>query len=256
MSREDLHRGTPQTSVGKGFAVLEALAATSRSLGVTEIANRSNMPKSTTYRLLALMIEHRYVVKEAELYRLAERVFELGHRVQIGTRLAIREIAAPYVAELYAATRKTVHLGVLSGADVLYLDKIGSPELPRLPTRVGARRPVYATGLGKVLVAFAGHTARHSVVEPRFRRATPYTIADLGRWQRTLSQVQEMGVAHDNEESFLGVSCRAVPILDPENGTAIAALSISAPANGVGSSRMNKALNSAAQQIARALPRS
>lgn len=241
------------TSIGRALVVLEALGSARTSLGVTTIADRVGMPKSTVHRILGLLISTRYVVKHGDRYLLAERSFELGSRVQVGPRAELRDVAGPHLAELYAATRQTVHLGVLSGTDVLYLDKISAPSTPRLPTQVGLRRPTYATGLGKALVAFASPQDAARQVPAKFRRFTAFTMTDSRKWHTTLSCVRETGVAKDNEESFLGITCLAVPIIDPVRGHAVAAISLSLPVATASRPHYLQRLKGAADDISKAL---
>ncbi|WP_432992507.1 IclR family transcriptional regulator [Dactylosporangium sp. CA-233914] len=253
MSSNEVNGHSPDTSVGKGLTVLDALSRSRLPLGVSDIASRTGMAKSTVHRLLNAMIVHGYVSKEGERYLLAERVFELGHRVQVGPAKGLREFAAPYVADLFAATRQTIHLAVLSGTEILYIDKISGVGAPKMATRIGGRRPAYATGLGKVLVAFAPAAEVKRNLEGKFRRFTAYTVPDAQRMLQSMARVRETGFATDNEESFLGVTCLAAPIWSPDGTRAVAAISLSCPVAGHSPSRFKTALMGTADQLSAAL---
>jgi len=241
------------TSVGKALAVLDALSGSKKPLGVSEIAARTGMAKSTVHRLLSAMGAHGYVAKENERYLLAERVFELANRVQVGTAKDLRELASPYVAELFALTRQTIHLAILSGADVLYVDKVAGLGAPRMPTRIGGRRPAYATGLGKALLAFAPPVQLKAVFEGPFKRFTAYTVPDAQRMKLSLLRVRETGVATDHEESFLGVACLATPVWGADHSRAVAAISLSCPVLGRTPARYTSVLVDTARQLSSAL---
>lgn len=241
------------TSVGKGLCVLDALATSRAPLGVSEIAHRTGMAKSTIHRLLMSMISHGYVAKVDDRYSLADRVFEVGNRVQVGEVGNLRESAAPYLAELFALTRQTVHLGVLSGSDVLYVDKVAGTSSPRMTTRVGGRRPAYATGLGKALLAFASPPVVKQTLAGSFQRFTAYTVPDAQRMKQSLVRVRETGVATDYEESFLGVACLAAPVWNADATRAVAAISLSCTVSGRSPSRYRTALNDVARQLSAAL---
>ncbi|GHH34743.1 IclR family transcriptional regulator [Lentzea cavernae] len=241
--------GKGDTSVGKGLCVLDALATSRAPLGVSEIAHRTGMAKSTIHRLLVTMISHGYVAKVEDRYSLADRVFEVGNRVQVGEVENLRESAAPYLAELFALTRQTVHLGVLSGSDVLYVDKVAGTNSPRVTTRVGGRRPAYATGLGKALLAFASPPVVKQTLAGSFKRFTAYTVADAQRMTQSLVRVRETGLATDYEESFLGVACLAAPVWNADTTRAVASISLSCSVSGRSPSRYRTALNDIARQL-------
>ncbi|MFD4640780.1 IclR family transcriptional regulator [Lentzea sp. NPDC058436] len=251
--RQGVVPGGRDTSVGKGLSVLDALATSRVSLGVSEIAQRTGMAKSTIHRLLASMISHGYVAKAEDRYLLADRLFEVGNQVQVGEVEGLRESAAPYLAELFALTRQTVHLGVLSGSDVLYVDKVAGTNGPRMATRVGGRRPAYATGLGKALLAFASPPVVNRTLAGSFKRFTAYTVPDAQRMKQSLVRVRETGLATDYEESFLGVACLATPVWSADPTHAVAAISLSSSVSGRSPARYRAALNDIARQLSTAL---
>jgi DNA-binding IclR family transcriptional regulator len=214
------------TSAGKALALLDAFSGPLSVLGVTALAARADIPKSTAHRLLNVLVSSGYVRRVGDRYCLTERMFEIGNQVRLCRPNGIREAAMPYLAELFAQTRQTVHLAVLSGTDVLYLHKVFGYESPRCPTLVGGRRPAYATALGKALIAFGDSKAVEANLSVRFTRFTPYTLATAGQLRRCLERVNADGMATDHEELLRGVSCVAAPILDPKSGRAVAAMSI------------------------------
>jgi DNA-binding IclR family transcriptional regulator len=158
-------------------------------------------------------------------YCLGEHVFEMGNQVRTCRPSGIRELATPYLGELFAETRQTVQLAVLSGTDVLYLDKVAGRDAARCPTSIGARRPAYATGLGKALLAFSDAETVQENLRVPFRRFTPNTLAPA-QLVGCLERVQQEGAATDHEELRRGVNCVAAPVIDPRTGRAIAAISV------------------------------
>ena len=214
------------TSAGKALALLDAFSGQFTVLGVTALAGRAGIPKSTAHRLLNVLVGCGYVRRVGDRYCLAERLFEMGNQVRSCRPSGIRELAMPYLGDLFAQTRQTVHLAVLSGTDVLYLDKVSGHDAARCPTSVGCRRPAYATALGKVLLAFGGSEDIDRNLRVRFRRFTPRTMITAGQIQRCLGQVRDEGIATDHEELRPGVNCIAAPILDLRSGQALAAISV------------------------------
>lgn len=87
----------------------------------------------------------------------------------------LREIASPFLHDLYAATLATIHLAVREGTEVLYLDRLSGKRSVPVVSKVGARLPMYSTGVGKVLLAHAPEDVQAQVLSS-LRRLTPYTI--------------------------------------------------------------------------------
>lgn len=213
------------TSAGKALALLDAFSGRLGVIGVTALAERAEVSKSTAHRLLQVLVASGYVRRVGDRYSLSEHMFEMGNQVRFCRPSGIREMAGPYLGELFAETRQTVQLAVLSGTDVLYLDKVVGRDGAPCPTSIGARRPAYATGLGKVLLAFADAETIEANLSVPFRRFTPNTLA-AASFARNLAAVRQDGFATDHEELKRGVNCVAAPVLDPRSGRAIAAISV------------------------------
>jgi DNA-binding IclR family transcriptional regulator len=243
------------SSIDRTLAVFDAFTSsnTSEPLRIAQVSERTGMPKSTVHRLLAAMVAHGYVAKSGIHYRLAERTFELGSHAQVGGIRDLRAIASPYIADLFTATRQTIHLAVLSGVEVLYLDKMsGLGSHPHIPTRAGGRRPAHATGVGKALIAFRGGDVRFAMNGP-LPRLTAYTISNPIGMKQSISRIRDSGIAVDNEESFLGVTCIAAPVMDHCSGSAVAAISIAGSVGGTHPIRHKSALVRTAEQLSSAL---
>ncbi len=212
------------TSAGKALALLDAFSGRLGVVGVTELAERAHVTKPTAHRLLQVLVAGGYVRRVGDRYCLSEHVFEMGNQVRACRPSGIRDIAGPYLGELFAETRQTVQLAVLSGAEVLYLDKVVGLYGAPCPTSVGARRPTYATGLGKALLAFASAERLQDTLRAPFRRFTRQTLT-AAQLEGCLDDVRQDGYATDHEELRRGVNCVAAPVLDPA-GLAIAAISV------------------------------
>src|SRR5271165_2040970 len=117
-----------RTSVGKAVAVLSAFQCTGGAmLGVSQVAERANLSKSTAHRILAVLVENGYVERRGARYQLGRAIFELGHLVP-SCRPRKRIPAMPFLIELWEYTHATVHLAILDGNDVLYLQKVHGPN--------------------------------------------------------------------------------------------------------------------------------
>ncbi|XVV15137.1 IclR family transcriptional regulator [Actinoplanes sp. CA-131856] len=226
--REAGDHATRTNAAGRTLDVLSAFNGSRSVLGVSEIAVRAGVPKSTAHRLLAVLQQRGYVRHDGSRYRLTEQVFELGSRASWPR--GIRDRAVPFMAELHHETLQTVHLAVLHEGHVLYVEKIFGHQAQPCPTAVGSRNPVHATALGKSMLAFSPDETVEAAMTTELTALTRHTLTVPESLRRDLLQARQDGVASEVEECRLGLACVAAPILDKATGAAMAALSISSPA--------------------------
>ncbi|MFC4946675.1 IclR family transcriptional regulator [Pseudonocardia sp. GCM10023141] len=237
-----------ETSAGKALALLGALGGPRPVMGVSELAKVVSVPKSTAHRLLVVLTKSGYVRRAGDKYALSTRAFELGNQVAVARVDGLRDRAIPVLSELYAQTREAVHLGVPEGSSVLYVEKLFGPDSVRVDTAVGMRRPLYATALGKAILAFS-ELGPGGGVPARFYRFTAFTIRTPDLLGRVVERVRQDGYATDFEEAFLGVSCIAVPVCDRRTGRPVAALSLATGAGGRAVLRYKSVMLKAAEQL-------
>lgn len=218
----------PLSSVRNAARVLKAFSRTERELGVTQLARRLGLTTSTVHRLLATLVDEGLLERGAGgTYRLGLPVYELG--VTVFPNLDLYEAARPVLASLRHSTAETVQMGVLDGIDVVYVERLESPQTLRIFTRSGHRFPAHATSTGKVLLAhLPAEVLRERLREWRPVRLTPYTITERGVLQAELTRVAERGWAQNIEEGALGAASVAAPVRD-HDGTVIAAISVVGP---------------------------
>ncbi len=218
-------------SVQKAFLLLEAFTHDKPEWGVSELARSLGANKSTTYRLLATL-EKLGVLQQnrgTEKYRLGLKLFELGHRVSI--HQAVEHCTHPALEEVAQAIAETVHLAMLEGSQIRYIDKVESPQGLKISTEIGSLRPAYCTGIGKVLMAYSSPDLQKLALEQgKLLAQTPNTIYQLREIKKALVQIREQGFAVDREEYEIGLVCVAVPVFN-QAGELVAGLSASGPAN-------------------------
>lgn len=239
--------GIRTSAASRTLELLSAFDESRSVLGVSELAARTSMPKSTAHRLLAVLIHHGYVKRDGNRYRLAERVFELGS-LALRPR-GLRERAVPFMAELHHETLETVHLAILHEGHVLYLEKVFGHRAIPCPTTVGGRNPAYSTALGKAILSRSRAETVERVAAGRLRRLTPHTVTTPEMLYRRLNRAQQEGVAVDLEECRMGLTCVAAPIIDRHTGEAVAALSISSPSSRFDERRLGARLRRAAESL-------
>lgn len=219
------HPGT-DTVLGKVVAVLSAFQPDDHELRLAEISRRTGLAKGTAHRIVNDLVAARLMDRSGAGYRLGGGLFELGMRASVERGLL--EVATPFLEDLYERTHETVHLGVPEGTEVVYVAKIGGHRQAEVPSRIGGRMPMHCTGLGKALLAFGAPDLRRRVLGSPLERRTPRTVTAPGILSRQLDKVVETGVAHELEESAVGIVCVAAPVLDAEDRP-IAAVSVTGP---------------------------
>jgi DNA-binding IclR family transcriptional regulator len=246
--------GEPPNSVlGRAFTLLTAFRVGDAELTLAQLCRRTGLPKATAHRLLAELAAWDVVERTPTGLRLGMRLFELG---QLAPRQrGLREAAAPFLADLFEATHETVHLAILDGGsppEVVYLHKLDATSGPKIPSRIGGRMPVYCTGVGKAMLAFAPRAVLEQVLAAGLARRTPRTVIAPGLLDRELATIREHGVAEEHEESTVGIACVAAPVLDNAGG-AVAAISITGWANRLDTARFAPAVRTAALGLSRTL---
>lgn len=247
MAGNTSHPGASVTS--RVLALIGSFDADHRQLTLTEIATRANLPKPTTHRLVAELEAWGALARLASgKYVVGRRLWSLGLLAPVQAEL--REVASPFLHDLYGATLATVHLAVRDGTQALYLDRLAGHASVPVVSRIGSRLPLYATGVGKVLLAHAPAEIRHDVLG-NLTRFTAHTVVQPGVMVGQLDRVHRDGYASTIEELTLGACSVAVPVL---RGTdVIAALGIVVPNLKRNRSALVIALRVAAQGISRTL---
>ncbi len=216
---------TPTAVIDRIALVLDAFDGPGR-LTLAQIVRRTGLPRSSAHRMLERLVQLRWLRRSGRDYELGMRLVELGSLAVQQDRLV--RAAGPLLGELHRATGLVVHLAVLDGADVVYLDKIGDSAVAPIPTRVGARVPAHCTAVGKAILAYRDQDA---AVNLGVRR-TRYSIGSTAHLAVELSRVRAHGVAFEREEALPGYGCVAAPIGGPGEGDdGVAAVSVCGPMN-------------------------
>ena len=217
-------------SLERAFDLLEKLCRSRNGMTIGTLSAETGLHKSTVHRLLATMCTRGYVQRDAEtsVYRAGMRLCELSS--YIVENMDVIERARAPLERLGHETGETVHLVLQEERDIVYIHKVESVSgAIRMFSRIGMRRPLYCTGVGKAILATRGDEEVLRCWEESERvPCTPYTITRKDAFLREISQIRQHGYAMDNEENELGVRCVAAAIPD-WHGAASYALSISAP---------------------------
>jgi len=225
-------------------AVFESFGETEEGLGVTELARRANLPKSTVSRIAADLVDQRLLDRDGDTLYLGLRLFELGQTVEQPRRL--RALAHPAMTELRNVTGLTVLLALLEDSDVVLLSAVRGRAHTPPHAIVGSRLPAHATALGKALLAFSPSDRNlRRVLESGLARCTPQTICDPAELVRELREVRSSGVAFEREECVTGRTCAASAILSL-GSVPVAAIAVAGPTADIDDDRVAPALRSSA----------
>lgn len=213
-------------SVRNAARVLRAFSGADQELGVSELARRLDLGKSTTHRLLATLAHERLLERDPATgrYRLGLALYELGTTVT--EHVDLHQAALPVLTSLRHTTGEMVHVAVLDGLEVVYVERLESHNMLPIFRRVGHRLPAHLTSSGKVLLAALPRDVLLAMLDGvRLERRTARTITDPRRLLRDLDLVAERGWAVNQEEGHPGVVSVGAPLRGPD-GRVIAAVSV------------------------------
>ena len=213
-------------SVERAFAILDAVAT--RPAGVTAIADRLDLPKSTVARLLGSLEELGAVERlDGKRWQVGPSVEAFARTVPPERRLA--PLARPALVELVRSLGEDAGLGLPDGFDVLYVDQVECDHPVQVRDWTGTRAPMHAVPSGLVFIADWPEDAVDAYVARGLAALTPRTVVDAGELRVRLEHIRADGYAWGLQEFAEGIDSVAAPIRDA-NGNAVAAIHVHGPA--------------------------
>ncbi|BCP11928.1 IclR family transcriptional regulator [Mycobacterium frederiksbergense] len=243
---------TPGTTVtSRLLNILGAFDEGHNNLTLSELARRAGLPIATTHRLAAELVAGSALQRRADgQYVVGRLIWNAGLLAPVEGQL--RQVAEPFLHDVYAATLATVHLAVRDGDEVLYLERMmGRTSVP-IVSAVGSRLPMHCTGVGKVLLAHAPEDVKDRVFAT-LTRITPYTIVSPTVLSSQMQRIHREGVATTSEEMSLGACSLAVPVIRQTDDAVVAAIAVVVPTLKRDRQRLLGALQVAAHGIGRLL---
>ncbi len=210
-------------SVASAIELLDCFV-TDEELGVSQVARRLGVAKSTAHRLLTTLAAGGLIEQNPAngRYRLGLRLFELGHLAL--SRFELRRESRALLEELREVSGLTVHLAVVQGADTLFLERLPTLRGMQAMGEYRRRWPLHATSSGKAMCAY-DPVARQARIDAGFPVFTPNTITTKEAFEADLAAVRRRGYATASEEVMLRLASVAAPVMD-RAGFARAAVSI------------------------------
>jgi len=215
MDQEDLVPDTKVQSLDRTFNILEVLAREPNGLTLAEVSTKVALPRSTTFRLLSVLLQREYVRKASDTnrYRLGPGIIELSSNYL--NNLELKTESAPFMRELALALGTIVFLARRQGDMMVYIDKQDQFTSLRKYAIIGEQRPLYCTALGKALILdMDDETIRNLFSKTTFQQFGPHTHTNLDSLIRDIHQSKTRGWTYDNEEAEPGMNCIAAPIRD------------------------------------------
>lgn len=217
-------------SLDRAMGVFEYLSE-NPGLALSEIATRLDQSPATIYRIL-VTLEGRGLVEfdaAAQVWQIGSRAFVIGARFLRRTSLVER--ARPFLRQLMEETGETANLGIVQGANVLFVSQVETQATIRAFFAPGTLSPLHSSGIGKALLSQMDPARRDRLLgDGPFEAFTPHTLTDSKALSEDLAHARALGFAEDREEKNLGMRCIAAPVFDVHN-EAVAGISVSGPTN-------------------------
>lgn len=219
---------TRLSSVTTAIRLLKAFSESEEEIGVSALAQRLGVAKSTVHRLAVTLVAEGLLEQnpETERYRLGIGLFGLGTLVR--RRMDLSNEARPYLFDLREKTHETILLGVPTDTEIMYVYNLESPHSLRMRSDIGVRRPGYCTAVGRAIFAFAPEEMIGRLVAPPLAQRTPKTVTEPDALRTMLADVRLRGYAIEDEESEPGIRCIAAPVRGA-GGVVVGALGIAGP---------------------------
>lgn len=203
-----------RTVTSRALALLGAFDEQHRRQSLSDLARHATLPLSTTHRLVVELVGWGALERVDDGYVVGRRLWALGLLAPVQTEL--RELARPFLQDLYDVSRENAHLAVRESTYALYVERIAGRGSVPILSRPGRRLPLHATGVGKVLLAHAPDDVVEAVLAD-LRPVTRHTVTDRRRMRAELVQVREQGYARTAEEMTLRTHSVAAPVFDAEH---------------------------------------
>lgn len=212
-------------AVDRTARVLMELAVHPDGVTLSDLARALGEPLPTLHRTLSTMRSYDLVrATEDGQFALGVSTVVLASAFTQG--LDLRQEAKPVMAELRETTQETVHLGVLSGAQIVYIEKLDSPNAVRMVSRVGGTNPAFRTAIGQSILAYSSQSTLESAVE--LTEVQCGQSVGLSEIHQDLQSVRDKGYGTDLEKNEIGICCVGAPVFD-STGQPVAGISVSTP---------------------------
>jgi DNA-binding IclR family transcriptional regulator len=246
-----MKRNTPgESGLARALRIVEAFTTEQTTLTVAEIARKTGLPISTTYRLVGEMVVHGVLAKTEDGYTLGLRLWELATR---GSKpVVLSRAARPYIEDLQHTFGQHAQLAVLDGTDVIYVDRRSAESGAVVNIiDIASRLPARLSSSGMVLAAHADFMTQRSILNSSLEQPTANAPAEPERLKLLWAEIRRQGFCRADGWIDEEVSSVAAPVRDLSG--VVAAVSLFLPNDGKSSRSAVPAIQMAAAGISRAL---
>ena len=216
-------------AVDRAVRVLELLSAAPHGMSLAQLAAQTSVPKSTMFRILHTLHEHSIIIEDPErkLFSLGMKLLGWGNAAL--ARLDLKTIAHPHLQKLAHETRESFYLALLDHDEIVLVDRVDTPEIWKMVTRLGFRSPFHCTATGLVITAAMDDAAVNGMISRHgLKKFTPKTLTNVTKLKKRLKDVRRLGYAIADGEYKPDLCAIAVPIAD-HTGTVVASLMTAVP---------------------------
>jgi IclR family transcriptional regulator, KDG regulon repressor len=227
MQKED--QSKTSSTLERALLLLENLSLADGKIGVRDLADSVQLPKSTTHRILETLAQAGFVEQDpiTEKYSIGLKAIEIGMSGLKNVDLV--DAAIPHLRDLVSTTKQTSFLAVYNEGEIVYIYKAEGTSSVITNANLGTRNPLHSTGLGKAILAyFSLEDVEKIIAQKGLNRFTKTTITDRQQLLEELSKIRQAGVALNYEEYDEGLSSIAAPIFN-YTGQVVAAISVAGP---------------------------
>ena len=215
-------------SLERAFSILELFQNNKTEMSLKEISDSLGLNKSTTFGLVNSLTTLGYLLQneDNQKYSLGLKILSLTNAVKMNNILI--RASRPYLEELSAKYRETVHSAQEMNGSIVYLDKVEAETSIYINTQMGTKNYMHCTGVGKVLLAYKSKEELDAFLSRPLKPLTFNTITDPGAFKKEMAEIRRNGYGGDDEEIEIGLSCVAVPVMKSENKPGFA-ISVAGP---------------------------
>jgi DNA-binding IclR family transcriptional regulator len=214
-------------SAVRALELLELFAANSAALGVSEVARRLGVPKSSAQALLATLANHGYLAREGSLYHFPQ---ELRVASWVGgLRSRVKTLVEPILQHMTEECGESSFFGMLVGNQIQYVAKAVSSNEVRYDASLLRLRPAYCSSSGLVILAYLDPVVAKGIIRrTKLVRYTPHTVTDQDSIKQIIERTRKKGFVEVRNANLPDASGVAAPVFGPD-GEVFAALSIGTP---------------------------
>ena len=222
-------QGNLSSTTLKAFAVLEVVAASSRSISNSEVAEKVRVDRSTAYRMLSTLQEAGYITQDetTKRFKLSYKVISLSRNLMVENEVS--SLIHRTLKIITDATQETVGVEVLDGLQTVLVQQVRGTQRVNVTFQIGDRSMLHCTSIGKLLLAYQDPLYVERVIANGLVKRAVNTITDPKEFRIELQRIRTQGYAFDNQEEADDMCCVSVPVFE-SGGRVTRGFSISGPA--------------------------